>query len=449
MAEFFAAYLLTTWFGPAFPISPLLWLTGDHGAGKSRLLALLASMAHLGLYLPVPPPPAALRALAGLGASLAVDDADVLADQPRPSAWSSTSRRAILLAGRQRGALLPITLPENSGSSGLRRTHQLDISGPRLFAAAGQPHPAVARYFIVVPLVRTAQARLSAVDPADPASWPSDISPTDLIDDLWSLSLSRLHELAPHLPLAAAAAAQPDQRQPESSIFYPPLQGAALQPWHSVLAVASWLNAAGVSGLFARLLALSQAYQADRPAPENADLSVLVLKALLECASQRLTELNSARFRSNDVDDDPDVHDIHDADDAQTLNSEQSVSALERNLEATQRQIEETLAHGDIVPLTALPAVLSVSAALVLDAMRLARVGQRWDVPLETLTTRRVGQILSNLGLSPHRMATTRSWNITPAALARLARAYGLPLPDFLSAHFASFIDPSSPAPPP
>ena len=283
MAEFFATYVLTTWFSPAFPFLGLLWLTGDNGSGKSRLLALLARLAHLGLYLPVPPPPAALRSLASLGASLAIDDADFLGQRPNSTHWSISNRNALLLAGRQRGALLPITLAEPGSAPGAsngktrfpqRYTRQLDVSGPRIFASVHPPHPSIARYFIVVPLLRTSLAPLAAADPADPAAWPPGLTQADLIDDLWALSLSRLRDLPPHLPLAAQAAdsssdtvphlsvrispptshlspprlplaaqaASSDIRPATSSASHLPLLGSSLQPWHALLATASWLS---------------------------------------------------------------------------------------------------------------------------------------------------------------------------------------------------------------
>jgi hypothetical protein len=322
MAEFFATYILTTWFSPAFSILGLLWITGDHGAGKSRLLSLLARLAHLGLFLPVPPPPAALRALAGLGASLAVDDANFLGHQSPAFNWSSPSRHSLLLAGRQRGALVTVTQVGPGVAHGARHTRQLDVSGPRIFAAVHQPQPAIAGYFLVVPLVRTAAVALAAADPADPAAWPAGMSPRDLVDDLWALALSRLRDLPPHLPLAAQAAAAPAPQLPFTpAVAATPLLGASLQPWHALLAVASWLSASGpgtaVPGLLNRLLGLAQAYHAHRPAFETSDFTILILRALFECVSAQYSALASAALATF-ADDDNDDNDDND-DDVVTL----------------------------------------------------------------------------------------------------------------------------------
>src|SRR6185503_17763465 len=68
----------------------------------------------------------------------------------------------------------------------------------------------------------------------------ASIDPVELTDDLWALALSRLPQLASHFALVAAQAAAPHPHvSPQKS---QPLQGAALQPWHALLAVASWLS---------------------------------------------------------------------------------------------------------------------------------------------------------------------------------------------------------------
>jgi hypothetical protein len=506
MAEFFATYLLTTWFSPAFPFLGLLWLTGDNGAGKSRLLALLARLAHLGLYLPVPPPPAALRSVASLGASLAVDDADFLSPRPNNGQWSVSTRHALLLAGRQRGALLPVTLAEPGSPAGARHTRQLDVSGPRLFASVRPPHPSIARYFLVVPLVRTPEASLAAADPADPAAWPAGLTLTGLVDDLWALALSRLHELPPHLPLAAHAAASADTHSHPSldvqrpglrpsSLSLPtshlplaaqaaaslpptppsrstpneasghthtpthalPLLGSSLQPWHALLATASWLSSAGVPGLLDRLLGLAQAYQAQRPASETADFTILVLRAVIDCVSTifqnqidqdqaaHIAEYNRA---GGTVDDDEDeTNDDATGNDAFDTNDAKREKAL-RNFERRLARDDWARAHPNTAPVDLpFPPSFAFNAGMVLDALRGLAPDLAPDLPLDSLTPSLVGRTLNQLRFKPHRTATLRVWGITTLSLARLARAYGVPVPSHLADHFAAAL-PSSSTPP-
>ena len=456
MAEFFATYILTTWLSPAFPFLGLLWLTGDNGSGKSRLLALLARLAHLGLFLPVPPPSSALRALASLGATLAVDDADFLGPRANRGQWALTARYALLLAGRQRGALLPVTLDPPGRLVGLRHTRQLDVSGPRLFASVHPPHPSIARYFVVVPLVRTAQATLAAADPDDPAAWPAGLTLAGLVDELWALALSHLRHLPPHLPLAAQAAASPSQPIP--------LLGSSIQPWHALLATAGWLSTVGVPGLLERLLGLAQAYHQSRPAAQTADVTVLVLRALFACVSHAYSQLIDrvaaaalsaydhvhGAFDDNRFDadtNDADTNDDDTADDAYDAKKQNAARLFERRAAREAWTLAYITNPDRAAP--PLPTSFAVTSADILDAMRELAADLDPEPSLDSLTPNLIGRILRQLRLVPHRSANTRLWIITPATLARLARAYGLPLPNFLAAHFPAAPAPSSTTPPP
>jgi hypothetical protein len=59
------------------------------------------------------------------------------------------------------------------------------------------------------------------------------------------------------------------------------LTGRNLEPWRPLLAVAKWLNDQGVTGLWKRMEALSQGYQAERQDLEPGDLTTLVIQQVL------------------------------------------------------------------------------------------------------------------------------------------------------------------------
>jgi hypothetical protein len=93
---------------------------------------------------------------------------------------------------------------------------------------------------IVVPLIRTPDRYRANADPLDYETWPHDRC--QLIDDLWALGLAHLPELPEHDAYVARAAR---------------LTGCNLQPWQAILAVAAWLDARGMGGLWNRMTFLS------------------------------------------------------------------------------------------------------------------------------------------------------------------------------------------------
>ena len=87
-----------------------------------------------------------------------------------------------------------------------------------------------------------------------------------LVDDLWALALANL----PDLPDYEAAVNQ------QATLI-----GRTLEPWRPLLAVAEWLDAKGVTGLWARMEALSQSYQEERQELEPLNQTTLVIQAIL------------------------------------------------------------------------------------------------------------------------------------------------------------------------
>jgi hypothetical protein len=438
VAELLAVYILATWFAPALPVLGFLWLVGDHGSGKSRLLYLLTRLTHLGLLLHTLAATPGLAALCGLGAATAIDDALFLsAARAGRSRGVGPASRALLLSGRQRGALVPIFRRAHAGAA---RSALVDVSGPRLFACTHPPDPAIAANCIVLPLLRTADDAHVTRDPADPAAWPANVVLRDVVDDLWAVSLSRLGELPSHVRLSAQSTAE--LRQSGHYSWVGSLAGHAFQPWHSLLAVASWLTAQGVTGLLGRLSHYAENYSADRPAFETTDLTALVVLALFECANAHLLKLRSVpplrdaiggsvRHDSSDSSvrrDSSDSSIRRDSSDS-SIRRDSSDSSVRRD--SSDRGDRGDRGDGESEMDT--PSFFPFTASQVLLAVQQA-AGGRTAIPASRLTASVVGQLLSHLGLAYYRTNQLRMWSLTPAHLTRLARAYGVSMPYELAA---------------
>jgi hypothetical protein len=437
-AEFLAAYLLATWFQPAFPSFGGLWLTGDHGSGKTRLLHLLVSLAHLGLLVPPATSAAVLRDLAALGASLAVDNAAFLSASVR-SPKTHAARAAVLLAGPTAATLFPITQrgrPLAADGGGPRLRH-VSVFGPRLFAALRPPHPTLLDRFITLHLVRAAGTVCALAHPHDPAAWPHPLG--TLVDDLWALALSRLPELPGHLPGLARRARLP----------------ASAWPWHPPLAVAAWLDVNGLPGLFDRLAALARDYQAQLPAAP-VDWTGLIVRALTLLADNsarvaanlaaRSPRARAARARAPDplargVSRDllplfnPDGHDTPDITYPYAVTDQghivsHGIYSPSDPLADLYDVDDAQIPNADFSRLYA-PFTFSTSAVAELSRRLADRLD--WDLDPQRLTPNLVGLTLSQLRLASYRTSAERGWSITLPALVRLAQAYAIPLPPLLA----------------
>ena len=272
MVEMTACYIMATWFLDAFTVAGFLWPNGDRGSGKTQLLAIIAELAYLGQLVLAGGSFAALRDLADYGATLAFDDAENLSD-PRKT---DPDKRTLLLAGNRRGNSVPMKEKVENGWQ-LRYVNTFSF---RLFSATQLPDPILASRTIVVPLIRTPDRYRANADPQDVALWPHERR--KLVDDLWLLALAHLPELGRWEATVNA----------ESE-----LTGRNLEPWRALLAVAGWLSrdtkyerrdtseepaelVSRISTLVSRMMALSVAYQQERPNVEAADMTALVIRAL-------------------------------------------------------------------------------------------------------------------------------------------------------------------------
>lgn len=260
MSELVGCYILSTWFLDAFQVIGFLWPNGDRGSGKTHLLLVVTELAYLGQLILAGGSFASLRDLADYGACLGFDDAENMND-PRKT---DPDKRALLLAGNRRGATVP--LKELAGDKKWV-TRYVNAFCPRLFSAIRLPDAILASRTIIIPLIRTPDRYRANVDPLDYTVWPHDRR--ELIDDLWALAVSNTKKITAW-----------DSKVEKGSR----LAGRALQPWRAILAVAGWLDASGVSGLWKRMEALSVDYQSERVDLEVSDYTALAIRAMIEYA---------------------------------------------------------------------------------------------------------------------------------------------------------------------
>ena len=260
MSEMIACYIIATWFLEAFTVIGFIWPNGERGSGKTQLLNLIAELSYLGQLILAGGSYATLRDLADYGATLCFDDAENLSDARR----TDPDKRALLLAGNRRGAMVTVKEPSPDGRKW--QTRYVNAFCPRAFSAIRLPDEVLSSRTIIVPLVRTGDRQKANVDPLDYTLWPHDRRM--LIDSLWGLALAHLQELRPY-------EAQVNQRAD--------LTGRDLEPWRGILAVGLWLEDKGVAGLFKRMAQLSVSYQSERQRVEACDPVLLVIRALCKC----------------------------------------------------------------------------------------------------------------------------------------------------------------------
>jgi hypothetical protein len=267
MAEMVACYILATWFLEAFNVAGFMWPNGEKGSGKTQLLTLIAELSYLGQLILAGGSYASLRDLADYGATLCFDDAENLSDPKR----TDPDKRTLLLAGNRRGNSVPVKEPIPGGGW---RTRYVNTYCARAFSAIRLPDSVLASRTIIVPLIRTPDRHRANADPLEYTIWPHDRRA--LIDSLWALALTRLVELSAY-----------EARVNESAT----LTGRNLEPWRALLAVALWLDDAGVTGLYRRMESLSTSYQKERQQLESGDMTALVIRALCKCVDCDLVTL--------------------------------------------------------------------------------------------------------------------------------------------------------------
>ena len=261
MCEFIACWTLATWLLDAFKIAGYLWITGERGSGKTNLLNLISQLSYLGLLISQSGSFASLRDMADYAATLAFDEAENITDREK----IDPDKMALLLAGNRKGHTIPVKVQDEENHWRIR---YVNTYCARAFTAIRIPDPTMASRCIILPMLRTPDKSKANIDPSEMENWPYDRR--RLIDDLWSLGLSKLPLLSNWDKWVGKNAK---------------LIGRNLQPWRPVLAVAIWMEKCGVEGLYARMEKLALDYQKERPDLETADTTRVVIQALCSCAN--------------------------------------------------------------------------------------------------------------------------------------------------------------------
>jgi ribosomal protein L37AE/L43A len=290
MGELMACYVLHTWFLDAFPAAGFLWVNGQAGSGKSTLMLVAAELGYLGQAVSPAGSFPSLRDLAHAGGMMGIDDAERLSDPKK----TPPEIRELMLSGNRRGVRVPY---KEVGPDGKWLQSWANAFCPRVFTAISRPDSVLSSRCIVIPLVKTDDARRGNADPFDQKQWPHDYD--QLKDDLWALALANLADLARHV-----------QAVQEAGV----LVGRDLQPWLGMLAVGHWLDGA-IPGLWARLQKMAgEIYQKERESLEVVSFDRVVLKAIAERAgrepdridwrmtSSELAEVTRRIAEENDLD---------------------------------------------------------------------------------------------------------------------------------------------------
>lgn len=293
-------------------------------------------------------------------------------------------KRTLLLAGNRRGSTVPLKEPSANGKWTLRHVNTFC---PRLFSAIHLPDSVLASRAIIIPLIRTDEREKANSDPLDYELWPCDRR--TLIDNLWALGLAHLPELREHERFVSQHAR---------------LSGRNLQPWKAILATAHWLDAKDtqcrlqreylrqhdqgieqrlIGGLYDRLEELSYRYAMNEvPEAQSGDMTQLVLRGLCQMVADHVND-------SSDVKGNSDIHPT-----AWTFSTNQITEAAVKQAESTEA-----------------------------------------DLDTSTITSRRVGRVLSKLRFTRAREGGkgTRQWTATLSELTRWASVYAFHLPQELT----------------
>jgi len=264
MAEMLSCFAISTWFLDAFSVAPYIWANGERGSGKTSLLFVLVRLSYLGASFSSAGSFAALRDLADYGATLGIDDAEDITDPKK----ADPDKRGILLSGNRKGTTVPLKIEKTDGSGW--GTRLVNCYCPRVFSSIQKPDATLSSRAIIIPVVRTAQRSKGNSDPLDDMQWPCNRE--KLIDDLWAMALASL----PEMPAFEKLIGEKSK-----------LIGRDLQPWWSILAVASWLDSLGVSNLWAKIESLAAGtYQDERIDLEKVDINRIAMFALGEYAAR-------------------------------------------------------------------------------------------------------------------------------------------------------------------
>jgi len=256
MEELVATWIVATYLTPSLSTSSYLWIYGVPGAGKSKLLEIIAALSYQARILSAHSTTAALRDIASLGGTLCWDEAEALTSQ---KTRVDPEKQGILLAGLRRQTAWA-TLREPVGKRGWT-TVNVPVFCPKVFTATRVPPEPLLSRCIVIPLVRSSNRDKTQKQPRG-RNWEAKVA--RLRRGLWDFCLRNL---------AKVSDVEESITESESELL-----GRALDPWIAPLVAAKLLENAGDQGLYDRIRSLALAYQGEElTAP---DLTTYVVAAI-------------------------------------------------------------------------------------------------------------------------------------------------------------------------
>jgi hypothetical protein len=276
MCRLSACLSLMTWFADAFTVLPYPWPNSPApGSGKTKWGHAWTSTSYLGYLTSAAGSFAALRDLADMGATILLDDAEVLADPQK----ADPDKQMLILAGNRKGVSIPV---KEQGPDRRWHTRWLNAYCPRGFTSLRLPFRALQSRSIVIPLVASPDHSRANRDPQNEKDWPVDQQ--QLLADLWALGLSLQRE----------AADMWNNMSAETSVV-----GRDWERWRAIMTVARLFERYGVENLTSDMLHIMSAYQEQKDDLEGTSRISLVIRALM-----RIVKLpESDKWTSADVSD--------------------------------------------------------------------------------------------------------------------------------------------------
>jgi uncharacterized protein DUF3854 len=258
MCRLSACLSFMTWFADAFTVLPYPWPNSPApGSGKTKWGHCWTCTSYLGYLTAASGSFAALRDLADMGASLLLDDAEILADAQK----ADPDKQMLILAGNRKGVSIPV---KEQGPDGRWHTRWLNAYSPRGFTSLRLPFRALQSRSIVLPLVASADAERANRDPENAEDWPVDQE--ELRADLWALGLALQREAADMWSTMSTETA---------------VVGRDWERWRAIMTIARLFERHGVAGLTSDMLHIMSAYHDQRDDLEGTSRISLVIQALM------------------------------------------------------------------------------------------------------------------------------------------------------------------------
>ncbi|MCC7291375.1 MAG: DUF3631 domain-containing protein [Phycisphaerales bacterium] len=254
-----ALWAMFTYVFSAWPSVPYLAVGGAKNTGKTRLLDVLKSLCFRPVASSNITAACLFRTLHERGGTLLLDEAERL----REGTPDAGEIRSVLLSGYKRGS--PATRLEKVGDT-FRRI-EFDVFGPKALASIASLPDALASRCIRIPMFR------AAPDSANPRRRLDDESGEwgDLRDDLHVLALE-------HGATWAQLAARED-------VVPVSLANRDFELWQPLLALASWVEEHGATGLLRAMQAHAESVAADGRDDGTSEADETLLRIVAEAVA--------------------------------------------------------------------------------------------------------------------------------------------------------------------